>query len=157
MKKPLLLFLSVSSFVTLQAQSGTVSAGGDASSSAGSVSYSIGQVDFRNITSSENSLNQGLQQPFEFFVISVEETFIEMELNLFPNPTRESVMLKIQSQDFDGLQYQLFDEGGKLLDTQKITGQETKIDMASYAMASYFLRVTKQNSDIKTFQIIKNF
>ncbi len=158
LKKPSSLFLFLAICVGYHAQSGTVATGGDVTSPAGSVSYSIGQVDFRNITGSENNLNQGLQQPYEFFIISsVNESDLELSLNVFPNPTRDAVMLKIQGQDLNGLQFQLYDELGNLLTTQKILGQETQIQMAQYAMASYFLKVTKQNSEIKTFQIIKNF
>ena len=158
LKKPSSVFLFLGMCGVCQAQSGTVATGGDVTSPTGSVSYSIGQVDFRNISGSENNLNQGLQQPYEFFIISsIDESDLELSLNVFPNPTRDAVMLKIQGQELSGLQFQLYDELGNLLITQKIMGQETMIQMSQYAMASYFLKVTQQNAEIKTFQIIKNF
>ena len=151
------IFLCSLSAVGL-AQSGTVSTGGDVTSGTGSVSYSVGQVDFINVSGTNANLNQGLQQPYEFFIIDeIGEIGLELSLNLFPNPTRDAVMLTIKGQDMNGLQFQLFDATGKLLDTQKISVPETIVRMEPYAMSTYLLKITRQNSEIKTFQIIKNF
>lgn len=50
----------------LLAQRGNVAAGGFSTDAGGSVSYSIGQVDYLSATGSGGSLNQGLQQPNGF-------------------------------------------------------------------------------------------
>jgi hypothetical protein len=56
----LLTFLAAGVF----AQQGNVAAGGDATGAGGSMSYSIGQVDYLYHSSDQGSLNFGLQQPF---------------------------------------------------------------------------------------------
>jgi len=63
--KPLLitclcLFLAVK----ISAQQGNVAAGGNATGTGGSMSYSIGQTDYLMYSSAQGSLNFGLQQPW---------------------------------------------------------------------------------------------
>ena len=49
----------------ISAQSGTITSGGDAAGSGGSVSFSIGQLDYTSISSAEGTVSQGLQHPYE--------------------------------------------------------------------------------------------
>ncbi len=49
--------------ISLMAQQGNVAAGGQAVGAGGSVSYSIGQVNYLSASGTGGSLNQGLQQP----------------------------------------------------------------------------------------------
>ncbi len=58
---PLLLF-SMGTIV-LNAQKGVVAAGGTAEGNTGSVSYSVGQLDYVAISTSNGSVLQGIQQP----------------------------------------------------------------------------------------------
>lgn len=66
MKKNYLLFVIAifHPLTFLFSQSGSVSAGGEAVGSGGSMSFSIGQVDYNTITGA-GTLAQGLQQPYE--------------------------------------------------------------------------------------------
>lgn len=65
----LLIFLANSSM----AQQGNVAAGGDATGTGGSMSYSIGQVDYLMYSSEQGSLSLGLQQPCIFTIPPVYE------------------------------------------------------------------------------------
>ncbi|HEY0297648.1 MAG TPA: T9SS type A sorting domain-containing protein [Arachidicoccus sp.] len=56
----LLLLISFPSI----AQRGTDASGGDGSGSAGSISYSIGQIDYVMATGSDNTIVDGIQQPY---------------------------------------------------------------------------------------------
>lgn len=58
-------FILLIKAIQLNAQSGIVAVGGDVSASSGSLSYSVGQIDYEVVSNSNGTLIQGLQQPFE--------------------------------------------------------------------------------------------
>ena len=45
---------------------------------------------------------------------------------------------------------------GKLLQNEKITGNQTSIAMGNLVPANYFVKVIQGNKEVKTFKIIKN-
>ncbi len=63
--KRLLFVLSLILPAILLAQNGAVASGGEATGTGGNVSFSVGQTDYINLTSTNHSSNQGIQQPFE--------------------------------------------------------------------------------------------
>ena len=65
-------------------------------------------------------------------------------------------MLKVDNYDNKNLLYQLFDISGKLLESKKITSNETQIKMEMLIPSNYFIKVTDKKKEIKTFKIIKN-
>lgn len=153
---PLLFLLCCSGFIS--AQQSTVSAGGNASAANGSVSYSIGQVCYINAASTSSNVNQGVQQPYEFFIISsIDVPDPAPELSVYPNPLRDFVTLNYSGAITSGLKYNLFDQLGNLIATQSITTPQTEIRMDQLSMATYMLQVVSSEKTIKTFQIIKNF
>lgn len=140
---------------SLSAQSNTVSTGGDATGNGGSASYSIGQIDYQNSSGATGNYHQGVQQPFEFYKELSLNEIAQWNTSIFPNPTFESVVIKIDPYPSD-LSYQLFDVSGKLLTQGTINGKETAISMTSYSSGSYQLRIIQNNQQIETIKIIKN-
>ena len=155
--QPLLftLLLSCLGLSSLYAQKGPVAAGGDATGSGGSVSYSIGQIDYISATGSSGNINQGLQQPFEFYTMGLEDQAIQLGLAVYPNPTTSFISLRIDKADFSGLSYHLYDMSGKLLLSQVVSEKITSIDMGAYASATYILQVLNTQQPIQSFRIIK--
>ncbi len=143
--------------LSLNAQKGTVAAGGNATGSGGSVSFSIGQVDYITATGTGGRITQGIQQPYEIFRVSVENLNIELLASVFPNPTRDGVTLRVPSgtaiADFS---YRVFDLTGKLVAEKKLDGPDTSVDMSPLANATYLLKVYNKEQDVTTFKIIKN-
>jgi|JI91814BRNA_FD_contig_61_2916300_length_3014_multi_2_in_0_out_0_1 hypothetical protein len=137
-------------------QIATVAGGGNSSGSGGSVSYSVGQVVYTPIASSSGTAIQGVQQPYEIFVVGVYEALMEIDLTVFPNPTLGSLQLTISETAFNDLSYQLFDMQGNLIDQKTITQTNTMLDLSGYAHATYVLHVSNNKQSIKSFQIIKN-
>jgi hypothetical protein len=45
---------------------------------------------------------------------------------------------------------------GKLLENKKIEGNQTIIGMSKLVAATYFLKITQSNKEIKIFKIVKN-
>lgn len=140
----------------LLAQQNTVASGGDASGSGGSLSYSIGQIDYVQATGSGGTVNQGVQQPFEIFVLGVN-TFpnIHLTASVYPNPTVSSVTLKITKLATETLSFRLYDLSGRLVLENSIVTEETNISMEGLSSTIYVLNVFDRNSLLKTFKIIK--
>ncbi len=146
----------------LQAQESVNATGGDASGSGGSVSYSVGQVVYTTNSGANGSVAQGVQQPFEISVVTAieEAKGINLWITTYPNPTTDYLTLSIDndvltSHDLSQLSFQLYDMNGKLLQTKKLPGTETQIDMSSYVPSTYYLKVIQTNKELKTFKVIK--
>jgi hypothetical protein len=152
------LFTFACSLSTLSAQESVNATGGNASGSGGTASYSVGQVAYQTHTGTNGSVAQGVQQPYEIYVVAqVEEaTEIQLSMQVYPNPTTESVVLNIGTMQTENMHLSMFDVNGKLLHFQEVVSSETIIDMRSYARGVYFLKVNVQNVELKSFKIVKN-
>jgi len=148
----------------LQAQEAIPASGGNASGTGGSATYTVGQVVYTTNTSTSGSVAQGVQQPFEIFVItSIEEAKgITLECTAYPNPVADHLILKISGAETQSCasvspkyMLSLYDMNGKLLENTKIESNETSIGMSNLAPAIYFLKVTQNSKEIKSFKIIK--
>ncbi len=142
----------------LQAQQSINTAGGNASGSGGSVSYSVGQIVYQTHAGTGGSALEGVQQPYEISVVTAIEEAKEIKLwfSAYPNPTTDYLTLSIDEYDISNLSYQIFDINGNLLQSEKITNNQTNIVMSNLVPASYFVKVTGSKNVVKTFKIIKN-
>ncbi len=141
----------------LQAQESVNATGGNASGSGGSASYSVGQVVYTTNTGTNGSVAQGVQQPYEISVeTGIEEAKgINLSVSAYPNPTTDYLTLSIGEFEISNLSYQLYDMNGKLLQSEKISGNQTSIVMSNLVPANYFVKVIQGNKEVKTFKIIK--
>lgn len=167
MKKLIILFLSLMlagpALTYLQAQqihASVNTSGGNASDTGGSVSYSVGQVFNTTAFGTNGSVSEGVQQPFEISVLSgVDITGIDLYYAVYPNPTSGKLTLKLDASTTTNIQsmsYQLYDVNGKMLRNDRLKEFETSIDMSDFVSATYFLKVTNINKEVKLFKIIKN-
>ena len=140
----------------LNAQNNTVSAGGDAQGSNGSVSFSIGQVVYTSANASNGSVNQGVQQPYDFEIITGTE-HTEIEIALYPNPTLGQVNLSIADSRSQEYSLQLFDAAGRMILNTTSLNVQNSISMESYAAGTYTLSVLKKDEHVKSFRIIRNY
>lgn len=142
----------------LHAQNNTIAGGGNASGPGGSVSFSIGQIDYISASGTEGTITQGIQQPFEILVTSgTGESAVELIAGVAPNPTSGSVVLQITAENFAEMRYTLYNAAGVMIEQQPVTGQETIITLMNQTNGIYFLTVEKDSQSIKTFKIVKNF
>jgi hypothetical protein len=147
-------FLINNSFL---AQESVNTAGGNTSSTSGSVSYSIGQPFYINYFGTSGNVAQGVQQPYEISIaLGLKDTSIDLEMSIYPNPTANLLKLTSQNKNIEGLGYVLYDIKGKVIKNNKITSSNTVISMATLPKAIYFLKVTDNQKKLKTFKIIKN-
>ncbi|MBS3777171.1 MAG: T9SS type A sorting domain-containing protein [Bacteroidales bacterium] len=159
-----LLFL-VFGVTGLRAQEAQPATGGEASGSGGSVSYSVGQVVYTTVSGSSASSNQGIQQPYEIVVETALDEAKGIELNVlaYPNPVQNFLVLKITNYlvsvgdlALNDLFCQLYDVNGNMLKRVRIKSSETRIAMNRFIPAIYFLKVLRDEREIKTFKIIKH-
>ncbi len=150
------VFLLGFALTGLQAQESLNTTGGNASGSGGAVSYSIGQVVYTTHTSTDGTLTQGVQQPYEILVTGIEDIKgISLTMAIYPNPTTDFLQLSIAKGQFKDLSYQLFDINGKLLQNKQLINVDTYIDMSAYVASTYFVSVLKCGQPIKEFKVIK--
>jgi len=157
------VFLLVLGLTGLKAQEAVPAAGGIASGSGGSVSYSVGQVVYSTFTGTTGSVAQGVQQPYEISVVVTglgPSNIVNIECSAYPNPTKDFLTLKIDDQANRQYVYYLYDINGKLLKTETVQSTETRIDMSNLVISTYILKVQVKNSlssqEMKTFKIRKN-
>ena len=145
----------------LNAQVAVPAAGGVASGSGGSVTYTVGQIVYTTNAGTAGTLEKGVQHSYEISVVPGLQDDDGMRLICFvyPNPTSDIVKLQIENR-IENLTYYLYDMNGKLILKNKIESKETIISMGNLIPATYFLKVVQTIPDsliqkIKTFKIIK--
>jgi len=158
-KNKLIIIIALLSFnlVPLPAQETIGTSAGNFTGTGGSVSYTIGQVAFSAFSATNGTVIQGVQQPYEISVITSAENSEEITLKwlVYPNPARSTIKLSIESADFDNMSCRLFDIKGNLIQDMKVEGEETEISLNNLTPSIYFLRVIKNQKELKTFKIIK--
>ena len=143
--------------LTAQAQQATIATGGDASGSGGKVAYSVGQIVYATNTGTTGSVAQGVQQPYEIsIVLGIDNHSINLELTTYPNPTTNYLKLNVGKAELSTLNFQLYDISGKLIENRKIISSSETIAMENLPNGIYFLKITNNNNEVKTFKIIKN-
>lgn len=152
-----ILFITMISITSSYSQESIVIAGGNATGTGGSSSYSIGQVAYTTLPGSDGSISQGVQQPYEINTLGNDEfTGINLLMTAYPNPTVDVLNLVVVNDELDNLSYNLYDMTGKIISkNSKITTSETSVSMHELNQGIYFLAVNKNNKTIKTFKIIK--
>lgn len=137
------------------AQQATPASGGEATGSGGTVSYTIGQMDYSN-AEGVGSANQGVQQPYEISVVAgLNEGGISLTCNIYPNPATDFVVLTTEKDAFKSMSYMLYDVNNKLIRKEKLAGDKTTIPMEGLTDAIYMLRVANNDLEVKSFKIVK--
>lgn len=161
MKKEIRCFLVVlcccGFFTPLKGQETIPATGGNANGSGGSVSYTVGQILYSTVSGTNGTAAQGVQQPFEISVVTAIRSTEEINLQclVYPNPTSGLAKLVFGSIDYENLRFRLYDINGVLLQDKKVESRETEISMEKLSSSVYFLKVIKNNVEVKVFKIVK--
>lgn len=140
----------------LVAQESVNASGAELSGNNGTISYSIGQVVYQTMEMPNVSFSEGVEQPYEIYVIDgIEVEEIAINFAAYPNPTTDILNLNVGDYDRKGLSFQLFDLAGKLILSESIIAKNTAIDLSRFAMSTYYLTILTDQKTIKTFKIIK--
>ena len=135
-------------------QKSVVASGGKAIGTTGTASFSVGLVSYK--TPEGNSINDGMQQPYEIQTLGKSYfANVTLLMKIYPNPAIDQLNLKITEQNLKDYSYQLYDSAGKTLLSEKINLEESLINMKDYNTGIYFLDVKSKDKKIKTFKILK--
>jgi len=152
------IFLIVIGISGIQAQETIPATGGDISGSGGSVSYTVGQVVYHTYTGSNGSVAEGAQQPYEISVVTGLQEYrgINLVISVYPNPATDYLQLVVESVIIKDLSFQLYSMNGKLLQNREIIDKHTNIAMSNLVSSTYFVKVIRDKTELKTFKIIKH-
>jgi hypothetical protein len=153
-KVTLIVFVLFTTNLSYSQQQAIIAAGGDATGSGGSYSYSVGQL-FLNTSKSSGSLAGGIQQGFEFISNTLELSTIQLKFALYPNPITDYVILASTDASLKNLNYTLHDMLARTISKGQIRESNTKIIMNQLDMGTYILNIYQNNNKLKTFKIIK--
>ncbi len=158
MMRVLFLFIAFSTVTTqFFCQKGTVASGVEATGSGGTVSATIGQIDFNYQNGAGGNLNEGVQQPYELDVtLGVANSNINLIANVFPNPTQNFLTLSIQDFTLNSYVFSLIDAAGKLIFTSNVDAPLKAIDLSSFSNGIYVLSVYQGNKLEKQFRVVKH-
>lgn len=87
------------------------------------------------------------------FVVSVDEIFHNVELTVFPNPTRENLQLEVKgSNELFGLT--IYDAMGNMVMTEAMNSSKTKLSVGHFANGTYVI-VLRSNFSVFTKTFVK--
>ena len=126
-------------------------AGNSFSNSQNIVDWTLGETITETLSTSNNILTQGFQQPSYF--LSSTPDIVTFEIEVFPNPASD--ILFIHTTTDKTLHYSLTDLNGKQLKQQTFT-TTTSLDLNDLARTVYLLHIIDNESRIiKTYRIVK--
>lgn len=149
-KYTLLLFACVG--MHAMAQETVDASGGDAQSPSGSVAYSVGQVT-TNFNTGTGSLNEGVQQPYEFFEVAGIEELADINLSVFPNPTSGLIHLK-SDVGISGT-VSIYDAQGKRVFNEAVNTPEKTVDLRALSTGMYNVTIQTPKGQ-QTLKVIKH-
>lgn len=143
-KTTTLLLFSLLSFV-VNSQSSISTLGGNISNTEGSVSFTIGLLDYVNQSNTNGSIHQGVQQPFEWFtVVSVEESTFSNGVSIFPNPTRGEIIVHLNSTE-NAVNARVYDALGKFIFSQTLSSPQNRMELSALANGAYYIHLNAEN------------
>lgn len=117
------------------------------------LSITIGEVVTETVSNGTNELTQGFHQT-NIVITNIEDHESNVEMNIFPNPTMESITIKLKELE-NGLTITMHTIEGKVLLNKKVNALETKLNLNAFAKGTYFVNVLKAKKLVKTFKILK--
>ena len=149
------LFTVLVSCITMScvfAQSNIVTGGGNAASSTGSVSYSIGQIDFQYTSSADYSVSEGVQQTYSFdTALSINDIQYDFQLSIWPNPSVDKMNLEFTTNYELPLSLTVTDVKGAVVANRSVTQGQYSFDVNTWAAGTYYINL----NDGEAVSIIK--
>lgn len=134
------------------AQVAVATAGAEATGSGGTVSWTLGQVAFETSESAGGSVQRGVQQPYEWLVLSTDET-TPPTVSVWPNPTMDQVRLEWTEPLPHDARYTLCNSAGAVVHEGSATGTALLIPLERHAAGRYVVRVLANGRVLHTLTI----
>jgi hypothetical protein len=152
MKKNILVLFSLLTTLSVSAQEVVSTQGDSYSNASGSIDFTIGEVVISTGTDGTNDITQGFHQTHWNFV-GLDDRAPDYEAIIFPNPTED--VLNIKTSMFENVTYTLYDGLGKLVMQDKLSAEQTPIQVSQLAPGSYSLTLSNETQNLKIFKLIK--
>ena len=154
--KIFLLLLPTGFSGILFAQQNVVSAGGEATGTGGTSSWSAAQIACSAWIDVSGFLTEGVQQPYEFFnPTGIDELEPDPGFIIFPNPASDKVTLKVIDPNLKNLEIFVYDMKGIRVRTVSVDAEEVVIPMQDLTSSIYFLNIFENDQLVRTYKIIK--
>ena len=136
------------------AQNAISSTGGHFKTTGGSTSFTVGQVAYVLKKGNGSYLNEGVQQVYTKKTTPVEELVYLKEVQLYPNPTQETVILILSSKEDVQVRYTIMDYLGKEIKYGIILSEKSEITLRDLPSGNYFISL-KSKKEIRIFKMVK--
>ncbi|MFT6137821.1 MAG: hypothetical protein ACJAUJ_000907 [Salibacteraceae bacterium] len=153
MKKTAFVLFSLLATGIVSAQEVVCTQGDSYSNASGSIDFTLGEVIIATGTDGTNDITQGFHQTNWNF-LGVDDFAPDYEAIIFPNPTED--VLNIRTSTFENVTYTLYDAQGKLVMQDKLSAEQTPIQVSQLAPGNYSLTLTNETQNLKTFKLIKH-
>lgn len=136
-------------------QTSSNTSGGNGTGTGGSLSYTIGQVNYIASEINGTSISPGVQQAYDISIVTgSNSSSTDLSITAFPNPTSD--LLQLQVKNPKGISYQLSNNVGEILTREKITSYNSEIDLSNLSSGVYTLTILSETTSLKTFKIVKH-
>ena len=143
MKTLLTLFVAFLMGYSVKAQSNIVTAGGNATNSSGSVSYSIGQIDFQYTSSADYSVSEGVQQTYSFdTALSIDNIQYDFQFSIWPNPSADEMNIEYTTSYELPLSLTVTDVKGAVVANRSVTQGQYSFDVNAWAAGTYYISLS---------------
>ena len=154
--KKIFIFVTCIGYLhTWKAQQSINSAGATVTGVDGQYSFSIGQVFVSYQQNAESNIQEGVQQAYTIITNNFNNIKGTETVQLFPNPTTESVNIIINKKTHDNLVFYLFDINGKLQYSGNIRNGNNYLPLKPYSSGIYMAYINQNNQRIFSQKIIK--
>lgn len=148
MKQLILLFLCLS-FAQLYGQN--VSSINSGTVSSNDLIYTVGEIFVIPISDPDKASSGtiGAVSRIEFFIIGVQEIISEQNMNVYPNPTSNSIFLETANETVEEIF--VYNISGQLVANKPIIN--SSVDLSELLSGTYLIKTN--NPKLKPFKIIK--
>lgn len=149
------LILTSSQMLMAQELQAVVSGGAYHQGSAGSISWSLGEVATETLKAGNYIITQGFQQG-RLGLTSVKETpNLDVTISAYPNPTHDYINIEIIGE-ITNMHYAVFDINGRAVKSGEIIESPTQVQFNEMGSAIYFIRIMQNGQELKTLRVVKN-
>ncbi len=99
-------------------------------------------------------LTQGYQQGYYSITQKIEETAVDFDIEVYPNPVREKLFVKIPYSE-KSYSLEMYDITGQKVFEQKDVYNEVTIRMDKYATSTYFLKILENEKLVATYKLVR--
>jgi hypothetical protein len=136
------------------AQIAISTAGGDAFSSSGSFSYTVGQTAYTYFQNDDFDLGLGVQQAYSVELLFADRKTLQSTIEIFPNPASDELNINLGNAH-EAIEIRIFTASGQLIFLGGFSGDRANIAFDAFSPGVYLLHVLTEHEPAKVFKIVK--